>query len=387
MDTFQIHKQNTGKLEIKSTIEVNDRETLSNIYTPNVGKICMAIKDDPTLVREYTIAGKMVAVISDGTAVLGFGNIGPRAALPVMEGKCVIFKEFAGLNAFPLCLDELDAEQLIKTIKSVSVNFAAINLEDIAAPKCFVIEKRLNDELDIPVVHDDQHGTAIVTLAALQGAIKVLNKNNVRIVISGAGAAGNAITKLLWAAKDQLGIADIGVYDSKGLIATDRSDTDEYKMELAELTMNKTTKSIVEGIKDADVFIGVSVAGALTAEMVKTMAPNSIVFAMANPTPEIMPDEALAAGASIVATGRSDFNNQINNALAYPGVFKGLLAAKVNKMSTEIKLAAAKAIYEYNLPELSATNLLPSILDKQVPGIIAEAIVKLNPSGLAATSP
>jgi len=378
MDTFEIHKQHTGKLEIISTVEVNDRETLSNIYTPNVGKICMAIKDDPTLVREYTIAGKMVAVISDGTAVLGFGNIGPKAALPVMEGKCVIFKEFAGLNAFPLCLDELDAEQIIKIIKSVSVNFAAINLEDIAAPKCFVIEKRLNEELDIPVVHDDQHGTAIVCLAALRGAIKVLNKSNVRVVISGAGAAGNAITKLLWAAKAELGIADIGVYDSKGLIATDRTDMDEYKIELANLTNNNLSKSIVAGIKNADVFVGVSVAGALTSDMIKTMSPKPIVFAMANPFPEIMPDEAMAAGAGIVATGRSDFDNQINNALAYPGVFKGLLAAKVNKMSTEIKLAASKAIYEYNLPNLSSTNLLPSILDKKVPGIIAEAIISLS---------
>jgi len=377
MDTFEIHKQHTGKLEIKSTVEVNDREMLSNIYTPNVGKICMAIKDNPELVREYTIAGKMVAVISDGTAVLGFGNIGPKAALPVMEGKCVIFKEFAGLNAFPLCLNELDTEQLIKIIKSVSVNFAAINLEDIAAPKCFVIEKRLNDELDIPVVHDDQHGTAIVTLAALRGAIKLLNKTNVRVVISGAGAAGNAITKLLLAAKEELGISEIGIYDSKGLLAKDRVDMDEYKMELVSLTSQITTKSIVEGIKKSDVFIGVSVAGALTAEMVKTMNPEPIIFAMANPAPEILPDVAMAAGAKIVATGRSDYNNQINNALAYPGVFKGLLSAKVNKMSTEIKLTASRAIYEYNLPNLSATNLLPSILDKKVPEIIEKAIVSL----------
>lgn len=374
MDVFEIHKRNTGKIEVNSTVEVNDRETLSNIYTPNVGKICMEIKDKPETVRDYTMAGKMIAVISDGTAVLGFGNIGPAAALPVMEGKCVIFKEFAGLNAFPLCLSEKDPEEIIKTVKRLAVNFAAINLEDISAPRCFEIESRLNDELDIPIVHDDQHGTAIVTLAALMGAIKLTGKEKVKIVVSGAGAAGNAITKLLVAAKDEISIGDIGIYDSKGLVASDRDDLDKYKMELSKITGQEKTKSIKEGMVGADIFIGVSVANAIDIEMVKSMNENPIVFAMANPTPEIMPDEAIRGGALIVATGRSDIPNQINNALAYPGVFKGLLEMRANKITTEMKILAAKAIYEYNLKELSNVQLLPSILDKKVPGIIAQAM-------------
>lgn len=376
MDVFQIHKEHTGKIEVNSTIKVNDRETLSNIYTPNVGKICMDIKDFPEHVKDYTMAGKMVAVISDGTAVLGFGDIGPAAALPVMEGKCVIFKEFAGLNAFPICLSEKDPEQLIKIIKAMAVNFAAINLEDISAPRCFEIEARLNEELDIPVVHDDQHGTAVVTLAALMGAVKLTGKTNLRVVISGAGAAGSAIAKLLMTAKDELFIDEIGVYDSKGLVATDRSEMDKYKQELAKITGQTETRSLVEGLKGADVFIGVSVANLLNVEMVKSMRKDAIVFAMANPTPEIMPDEAIKGGALIVATGRSDMPNQINNALAYPGVFKGLLATKSNKMTDGFKLAAAKAIFEYNLPTLSNVQLLPSILDKKIPGVIAEAMQK-----------
>lgn len=374
MDVFEIHRSKRGKVEVCSTVEVNDRETLSNIYTPNVGKICMEIRDNPESAKEYTMAGKMVAVISDGTAVLGFGDIGPAAALPVMEGKCVIFKEFAGLNAFPLCLSEKDPEEIIKTIKRLAVNFAAINLEDISAPRCFEIERRLNDELQIPVVHDDQHGTAIVTLAALMGAIKLTGKEKVRIVISGAGAAGNAITKLLLAAKEQVGIEDIGIYDSKGLVSTDRTDMDKYKMELAEITNQRTNKTIKEGLVGADVFIGVSVANAIDIDTVRTMNKDAIVFAMANPVPEIMPDEAMKGGALIVATGRSDLPNQINNALAYPGVFKGLLEMKANKITTEMKILAAQAIYEYNLKELSNIHLLPSILDKKIPEVIAKAM-------------
>jgi malate dehydrogenase (oxaloacetate-decarboxylating) len=374
MDVFQIHKEHTGKIEVNSMIKVNDRETLSNIYTPNVGKICMAIKDNPALAKEYTMAGKMVAVITDGTAVLGFGDIGPAAALPVMEGKCVIFKEFAGLNAFPICLSEKDPEQLIKIIKALAVNFAAINLEDISAPRCFEIEERLNNELAIPVIHDDQHGTAIVTLAALMGAVKLTGKTNLRVVISGAGAAGNAITKLLVTAKNDLSIGEIGVYDSKGLVSTDRDEMDKYKQELANLTGQTQTKSLIEGLKGTDVFIGVSVANLLDVEMIKSMNKEAIIFAMANPTPEIMPDEAIKGGALIVATGRSDMPNQINNALAYPGVFKGLLATNANRITTELKLAAAKAIFEYNLPNLSNVQLLPSILDKKIPEIISQAM-------------
>lgn len=376
MDTFVIHKKNTGKLEIVPTVRVESRDDLSQIYTPNVGKICMAIKDNPETVRDYTIAGKTVAVISDGTAVLGFGNIGPKAALPVMEGKAVIFKEFAGLNAFPICLDTQDTEEIIKTVKAVAVNFRAINLEDIAAPKCFEIEERLNNELDIPVIHDDQHGTAIVTLAALYGAVKLTGKTNLKIVVVGAGAAGQAIVRLLQTS--ELPIESIKLFDTKGLISSDRNDMDKYKQEMARLTHQNKTESLAEGLVGADVFVGVSAAGILTTEMVKTMAAEPIVMAMANPTPEIMPDEAKAAGAAIVATGRSDFDNQINNALAYPGVFKGLIESGKNKATMEIKLAAAKAIFEYNLPSLTKENLLPSILDKRVPKIISEAIGKIS---------
>lgn len=380
MDTFEIHAQKTGKLEINSTIEVKDRETLSNIYTPNVGKICMAIKDNPELLKTYTIAGKAVAVISDGTAVLGFGNIGPKAALPVMEGKCVIFKEFAGLNAYPICIDQPDTELFIQTVKSLALNFAAINLEDIAAPQCFEIEKRLSEELDIPIIHDDQHGTAIVSLAALLGATKLTGKKNLTISISGAGAAGTAITKLLLAAQSEnlLSIKEIRVFDSKGLISLDREDLNKYKLELAEITNQKKFTTFTEGIKNSDVFIGVSVAGALKPEHIKSMNSQPIIFALANPNPEIMPEEAKSAGASIVATGRSDFPNQINNALAYPGMFKGLLEAKINKVSNAHKLAAAKAIFEYNLANLDENNILPSILDKKIPDIIANEIVKLK---------
>lgn len=372
-DTFEIHKKNTGKLEIVSTVKVETRDDLSQIYTPNVGKICMAIKDNPDTARDYTIAGKMVAVISDGSAVLGFGNIGPKAALPVMEGKCVIFKEFAGLNAFPICLDTQDTEEIIKIVKALSVNFAAINLEDISAPRCFDIEQRLNDELPIPIIHDDQHGTAVVTLAALMGAVKLTERKDLRVVVAGAGAAGNAITRLILAS--ELPVTDVKLFDSKGLVSTDRADLDKYKMEMALLTKQDKTMSISEGLVGADVFIGVSAPNSLTGEMIKTMADKPIVFAMANPVPEIMPDIAKEAGAYIVATGRSDFNNQINNALAYPGVFKGMLEAKLTRATIEVKLTTAKAIFEYNLPTLTEDNLLPSILDKKVPEMIAKAIV------------
>jgi len=373
MDTFEIHKQHIGKLDIISTIPVNDKETLSQIYTPNVGKICMAIKDNPSLTKQYTIAGKTVAVISDGSAVLGFGNIGPKAALPVMEGKCVIFKEFSGINAFPICLDEHDPKELIKTIKRLAVNFAAINLEDIAAPNCFEIEETLSNELDIPVVHDDQHGTAIVILAALMGALKITGKQNLRIIISGAGAAGTAVAKLLSNAKDLLPIKEIQIYDSKGLVSTSRTDLNKYKQELAQLTNQHQSQTFANGISGMDVFLGVSIAGLLTEELIRKMNPDPIIFALANPTPEIMPDVAYSAGASIVATGRSDFNNQINNALAYPGVFKGLLDNKINKVTTEHKIKAAKSIYEYHLPNINKDQILPSILDKQIPIIISQS--------------
>jgi malate dehydrogenase (oxaloacetate-decarboxylating) len=294
-----------------------------------------------------------------------------------MEGKCVIFKEFAGIDAYPLCIEEQDPEKFIAIVKSLAMNFAAINLEDISAPKCFDIEKRLSDELNIPIIHDDQHGTAIVCLAALLGAVRLTGKKQLKIAVSGAGAAGTAITKLLLNAKEEglLDIAELKVFDSQGLISTGRNDINKYKVELAELTGQSKIESFEEGIKGMDIFIGVSVANSVTQEHVKSMNENPIVFALANPTPEIMPDLAKEAGAIIVATGRSDFPNQINNALAYPGVFKGLLAAKINKVTPAHKIAAAKAIYEYNLKDLNENQILPSILDKNIPSLIAKEIV------------
>jgi malate dehydrogenase (oxaloacetate-decarboxylating) len=379
-EIFDIHSQKTGKISIEPTVKIDSKEILAKVYTPGVGKICMAIKDEPELVKKYTMAGKMVAVISDGTAVLGFGDIGPKAALPVMEGKCAIFKEFAGVDAFPLCLDETDTPDLIATIRRLAPNFAAINLEDISAPRCFEIEERLQELLDIPVMHDDQHGTAIVTLAALKGALKLTQKKNVNIVIVGAGAAGTAIMKLLVASKEYQGleINSIKMVDSKGVVASDREDLNRYKIEIANLTKQLKTQSFEESLRGSDVFIGVSAPNLLNEELIKTMNPDPIIFAMANPTPEIMPDIAKKAGASIVATGRSDFDNQINNALVYPGVFKGLIEGNIKKATIEIKLAAADAVYEYHKENLSTTNLLPSILDKQVPVIIAETIKKLK---------
>lgn len=376
MDPLQLHKENQGKLLVTSVVPIDSREMLSTVYTPGVGKVCMAIKDNPETLHEYTIAGRTVAVISDGTAVLGFGNIGAKAALPVMEGKSAIFREFAGIQSYPICVEEQDSEKFIAIVKSIAMNFAAINLEDIAAPKCFEIERRLSEELDIPVIHDDQHGTAIVTLAALLGAVKLTGKQNLRIALSGAGAAGTAVIKLLAAAKEAgiLSIAEIRAFDSQGLVSSDRADLNVYKQELAALTQQTKTCTFEEGITDMDVFIGVSVANSVTAEHVKKMNTAPIVFALANPTPEIMPDIAKEAGASVVATGRSDFPNQINNALAYPGVFKGLLEGKIRKVSMAHKLAAAKAIFEYNEAALSVDMVLPSILDKKVPVVVAEAI-------------
>jgi malate dehydrogenase (oxaloacetate-decarboxylating) len=380
MDTFELHSKHTGKLKIESVIPINDKETLSNIYTPNVGKICMAIKDDPELIKKYTIAGKVVAVISDGSAVLGFGNIGPKAGLPVMEGKCVIFKELAGIDAYPLCLSTKSTEEFIQTVKSLALNFAAINLEDIAAPQCFEIEDRLSNELDIPVIHDDQHGTSIVVLAALLGAYHVTGRKNLKIVVSGAGAAGTNIVKILVAANkaNMISISSIKSFDSKGLISTSRKDLTPMKIELANLTKQDSTQSINEGLLEADVFIGVSIGGALSNEMIKSMAAEPIIFALANPTPEIMPEEAVLAGAVIVASGRSDYPNQINNALAYPGMFKGLLKAKIKKVTMEHKLAVAKGLFEYQKPNMSKDSLLPSILDRNIPDVIANCILSLS---------
>jgi malate dehydrogenase (oxaloacetate-decarboxylating) len=376
MNTFELHSENTGMLSIEPTTKVTTREELSLVYTPEVGKICMAIKENPQFLKEYTIAGKTVAVISNGTAVLGFGNIGPRAALPVMEGKAVILKEFAGINAYPICIEERDTEKFIAIVKSIALNFAAINLEDIAAPECFEIERRLADELPIPVIHDDQHGTAIVTLAALFNAVALTGKKDLRVVISGAGAAGYAIMNLLLAAAEDglLPLTELKMFDSKGLIALERTDLSEIKKDIAQKTKQVKATTFSDGLKGADVFIGVSAPGILTADHIRTMNSAPIVFAMANPTPEIMPDEAKAAGAAIVATGRSDFPNQINNALVYPGIFKGLLSAGITRVEMHHKIAVAKAIASYQPGTLTPETILPSILDKNIPLLIEKVL-------------
>lgn len=375
-NSLELHEKYQGKLEFKSLYKIDSKEILSKVYTPGVGEVCLKIKENEENLHKYTIAGKTVAVISNGTAVLGFGDIGPKAALPVMEGKAAIFNELAGINSYPLCINEKDPEKFIQIIKSLALNFAAINLEDISAPTCFEIEKRLSEELDIPVIHDDQHGTAIVVLAALMGAQKLSNKNNLRIAIAGAGAAGTAITKLLLSAQEEklLSIQEIKVFDTNGLISKDRNNLTSHKIEIAEITNQLKTCNFSDGIKNTDVFIGVSAPNSVTSEHIKSMNENPIVFALSNPIPEIMPDLAISSGAYIVGTGRSDFPNQINNALAYPGVFKGLLTNKIIKISDTHKLNAAKAIYEYNLPNLTNENLLPSILDKNVPKVIASKI-------------
>lgn len=377
MDSLELHRKNQGKLEINSLISIDSKETLSKVYTPGVGEVCLEIKKDESKLSEYTIAGKTVAVISNGTAVLGFGDIGPKAALPVMEGKSAIFKELAGINSYPLCINEKDPEKFINIVKTIALNFAAINLEDISAPSCFEIENRLSEELDIPVIHDDQHGTAIVVLAALLGAVNLSKKDDLKIVISGAGAAGTAITKLLVATKERkiLPIKEIKVFDSQGLISTDRQNINQSKIELAQITNQNKFNSFDEGIKNTDIFIGVSIPNSLSENHIKSMNQEPIIFALSNPVPEIMPDIATNSGALIVATGRSDFPNQINNALAYPGIFKGLLQNKIQKVTTEHKITAALAIYNYNLINLNKNNLLPSILDKKIPEIIAKSLI------------
>lgn len=377
MDPLTLHRKNIGKLDITSSIPIDSKEVLSAVYTPGVGEVCKAIEKDPELLREYTIAGRTVAVISNGTAVLGFGAIGPKAALPVMEGKSAIFKEFAGIQSYPICIEEEDPDKFIEIVKSIAMNFAAINLEDISAPSCFYIEDLLSQELDIPVIHDDQHGTAIVTVAALLGAVELTKKTDLKIAVLGAGAAGTAITKLLIEAREVglLSITDITVYDSKGSIDNTRKDLNPYKQELAKLTKQTNSRSFQEGISGCDVLIGVSVANSVTGKDVRSMAESPIVFALANPVPEVMPAIALEAGASIVATGRSDMPNQINNALAYPGVFKGLLDGKIRKVTSKHKIAAAEAIYKYHLPALTPDSILPSVLDKDVAKVIATAII------------
>ncbi len=366
------HKKLSGKIQITSTTRLTTTEQLSTYYTPGVGAVSSYLAKHPKEVKDYTIAGNTVAVISDGSAVLGLGNVGPEAALPVMEGKAMLFSELANLNAFPIVLRSQNTDEIINTIINIAPVFAAINLEDIAAPACFEIEKSLQSKLTIPVVHDDQHATAIAVLAGLINALKVVNKqaNKIKIVIFGAGAAGNAVTKLLVT----YGVGEIIAVDSKGIIYKGRDNLDIYKTELANITNSKNTKgSLEDAIVNADVVIGLTTGGNISPGEIKKMNSDPIVFALANPVPEIMPEDALGAGAAVVATGRSDFPNQINNVLVFPGLFKGLIASQQNSMNETIKITTAQALADC-VTKPSAKNIIPSVFDKHVVSAIVTAI-------------
>lgn len=370
--SLALHKEKKGKVSIISKVSLDTKEDLCLAYTPGVAEVCRVIAKDKRLAKELTVKGNTVAVVTDGSAILGLGNLGPEAALPVMEGKCILFKEFADVDAWPICLDTQDSEEIIKTIKYLAPVFGGINLEDISAPRCFEIESRLKEELDIPVMHDDQHGTATVVLAGLINALKVKgsNKENVSVVVSGAGAAGVAITKLLLA----YGFKDIIVCDRQGVIYENREALTPVKTELAAITNRlKKIGDLSEVIKGADVFIGVSSAGILSADMVRTMNPNPIIFALANPIPEIIPEEAKNAGALVVATGRSDYPNQINNVLIFPGVFRGALDNGVKQITDSMLIKAAKNLASM-IKEPMADSILPSPLDKGAAKIVAAAI-------------
>ncbi|MBB6282342.1 NAD(P)-dependent malic enzyme [Geobacillus subterraneus] len=370
-----VHRQAKGKLSVEVKVPVVDANDLSVIYSPGVAEPCKEIYANEDEMYDYTMKGNFVAVVSNGTAVLGLGNIGARAALPVMEGKAALFKAFAGIDAVPICLDTEDPEQIIQTVKLLEPTFGGINLEDIAAPACFVIEERLRQEMAIPVFHDDQHGTAIVVAAGLTNALKVVGKRlaDCRIVINGAGAAGVAIAKLLLT----IGVGDLIVCDTKGAIYEGRPyGMNAMKEELAKQTNQRRVSGMLEEvISGADVFIGVSVAGALTPAMVRSMNPGAIVFALANPVPEIMPDEAKAAGAAVVATGRSDLPNQVNNVLAFPGIFRGALDVRATEINEAMKIAAAEAIAGLIQPEeLTEEYVIPNPFDQRVVSAVASAV-------------
>lgn len=376
-EALHIHLINKGKLESKSKIPVRNAKDLSLAYSPGVAEPCKAIYDDKNKVYDYTMKGNMVAVVSDGTAVLGLGNIGPEAALPVMEGKAVLFKSFAGVDAFPICLNTTDVEKIIETVKLLEPTFGGVNLEDIAAPNCFVIEERLKKESNIPIFHDDQHGTAIVTVAGLVNALKLVGKkmSDIRVVANGAGAAGIAIIKLLY----RYGVRNIIMCDSKGAIFEGRTyGMNIVKDEVAKYTNNNRLEgSLQDVLKDADVFIGVSVEGALTAEMVKSMSKDPIIFAMANPNPEIMPEDAIGAGARVIGTGRSDFPNQVNNVLAFPGIFRGALDVRATHINEQMKVAAVEAIASLvSDEELRADYVIPAPFDPRVAPAVAAGVAK-----------
>ena len=369
-----LHKEWNGKLEVVAKSPVKSREDLSLAYTPGVAEPCKVIAEDREAAYTYTTNANTVAVVSDGSAVLGLGNIGPYAAMPVMEGKAVLFKEFGGVNAVPICLDTQDTEEIIKAVTYLAPGFGGINLEDISAPRCFEIEERLNEILDIPVFHDDQHGTAIVVLAGIINGLKVVGKKkeDCKVVVNGAGSAGVAITKLLLT----YGFSNIIMCDKVGIVSKSTEGLNWMQQKMAELTNpNNETGTLADALKGADIFVGVSAPGIVSQEMVASMNKDSILFAMANPVPEIMPDLAKAAGARVVGTGRSDFPNQVNNVVAFPGIFKGALEGRATRITEEMKLAAANAIASL-VPddELNEDNIMPEAFDPKVAEVVAQAV-------------
>ena len=372
---LQMHEEHHGKVAVQSKVKVENRDDLSTAYTPGVAEPCRRIHADPRDVYRYTAKGNLVAVVSDGTAVLGLGDIGPLAAMPVMEGKAILFKEFADVDAFPICLDTKDVDEIVRTVKAIAPTFGGINLEDISAPRCFEIESRLRKELDIPVFHDDQHGTAVITLAGLTNALKVVGKKkeDVKVVTSGAGAAAIAITKLLLSA----GFRDITMCDRKGAIYQGREGLNWIKTEMAEVTnLERRAGSIADMLVGADVFIGVSAPNTVTTEMVKTMNKDAIIFACANPTPEIFPDAAKAGGARVISTGRSDYPNQINNVLAFPGIFRGAFDVRASDINEEMKVAAAEALAALVGDQLSEDYIIPAAFDPRVGPAVAKAVAE-----------
>ena len=371
---LQLHEKWNGKLETVSKTPVKTREDLALCYTPGVAEPCKVIAKDPSAAYTYTMKANTVAVISDGSAVLGLGKIGPYAAMPVMEGKCVLFKEFGNVNAVPICLDTQDTEEIIKTVKNIAPAFGGINLEDISAPRCFEIETRLNEMLDIPVFHDDQHGTAIVVLAGIINGLRVTGKKkeDCRVVVNGAGSAGIAITKLLLT----YGFKHVTMCDRLGIIGPDYPDLNWMQKEMTKVTnLDRATGTLADALKGADIFVGVSAPNIVSSEMVASMNKDSILFAMANPVPEIMPDVARAAGARVVGTGRSDFPNQVNNVVAFPGIFKGALEGRASIITEEMKLAAAEAIAGLvSDEELNDDFIMPEAFDPRVADVVSQAV-------------
>ena len=383
-ESLRLHGEWKGKIEVVATVPVTNKEELSLAYTPGVAQPCLEIQKDISKSYELTRRHNLCAVITDGTAVLGLGDIGPEAGMPVMEGKCALFKAFGNVDAFPLCIKSKDVDEFVNAVYLISGSFGGVNLEDISAPRCFEIERKLKEKCDIPIFHDDQHGTAVITLAGLLNALKVVGKKkeDVKIVTSGAGAAAVAIVKLLLSA----GFRNIIMTDPTGAIYAGREQLNWIKEEMAQVTnLNKETGKLADVIRGADVFIGVSAPGTLTTDMVKTMAPDAIIFACANPTPEIFPDDAKAGGAAVIATGRSDYPNQINNVLAFPGIFRGAFDVRASDINEEMKMAAAQALADLvSDDELSADYIIPAAFDKRVGPAVAQAVAEAaRKSGVA----